>query len=86
MEILDNLFCGFCPELLHYQIMQYFKVKPLFVYDLIELLLSLLLSLFSDIHSGEFDLELTSELIDLNEPHVDPRSDPWIEDVGVSKL
>ena len=42
--------------------------------------------MFSEIHRGELDLELTSELIDLIEPHLDPRSDPWIDDVGVSKL
>ena len=67
-------------------ILKEFKLKLTFIYDLTEPHLSLITGLFSEMQRGEFDLELTRELIDLNDPHLDPLIDPLIDDVGVSKL
>ena len=42
--------------------------------------------MFSSICRGEFDLELTSELIECNDLYLDPCNDPTVDGMGVSKL
>ena len=54
--------------------------------DLADPLLLRIKLVFSSMHRGEFDLEFTSELIERNDPHLDPFNDPSVDEIGVSKL